>query len=478
MGEKRILIVEDEKLISLSLSFMLNRRGFIVDAAASIAEAKEKLKSFRPCVVLLDLWLPDGSGLDLLSRIESERKDISVIVMTANADADSAVKALKLGAEDFIGKPFNMEVFLHVINRTFEKRHLGETADFFHQELRKKTEDDKLVGTSEAMVDLFKMIKVCSETDAKTILLLGESGTGKELVARAIHYHSARADAPFTEINCAAIPENLLESELFGHEKGAYTDAGKRRKGIFELAEGGTVFLDEIGDMPLSMQSKVLKVIETKRFRRLGSEEDIQANVRIIAATHQNLQAMVKSSTFRGDLFYRLNVMSICLPPLRDRKEDISLLVGYFIRRLNEEYGKKVEGISEEALAYLTAYDWPGNVRELRNAIERSMMLEQEKTISPRFLNIEIKHNFEQKPQPTANHGQPGNSTGFGGVSETVGVSIVELERRMIRQGLEIAGGNQTKAAKYLCISRDTLRYRMKKFGLRGERKRTGAAAT
>jgi DNA-binding NtrC family response regulator len=469
MEKKRILIVEDERLISLSLSFMLNKRGFLVDTAATTAEAKEKLQNFRPCLVLLDLWLPDGSGLDLLKQIKTEDEQISVIVMTANADADSTVKALKLGAEDFIGKPFNMEVLFNAVKRTIERRHAA--GEPLHQVLRKKSENDKLVGTSAAMVDLFKMIKVCSETDAKTILLLGESGTGKELVAQAIHYHSARTDAPFIEINCAAIPENLLESELFGHEKGAYTDAGKRRKGVFELAEGGTLFLDEIGDMPLPMQSKVLKVIETKRFRRLGSEDDVQVDVRIIAATNQNLQTMVKNRTFRGDLFYRLNVMGIGLPPLRDRKEDIPLLAHYFMERLNNEYGKKLEGISEEALAHLSAYNWPGNVRELRNAIERSMMLEHGETITCRFLPDGIRDSFGQKPHAAGNNG-----LGCAVVSESGGASIVELERRMIRHGLEIAGGNQTKAAKYLCISRDTLRYRMKKFGLHWEAKGAGTA--
>ncbi|WP_243372495.1 sigma-54 dependent transcriptional regulator [Geotalea sp. SG265] len=461
----RILIVEDEKLIALSLSLMLGKRGFTVETADTVAAALETIGWFQPGMVLLDLWLPDGNGLDLLKRIKSDCNDLPVIVMSANGDADSAVKALKMGAEDFLGKPFTMEVLLHSLDNALDKCRGHRTTGYSRQELRKKTEDEKLVGTSTAMVELFKMIKVCSETDAKTILLLGESGTGKELVARAVHTHSARASAPFIEINCAAIPENLLESELFGHEKGAYTDAGKTRKGVFELAEGGTVFLDEIGDMPLSMQAKVLKIIETKRFRRLGSEQDIQADVRIIAATHQDLPGMVKNRTFRGDLFYRLNVMSICLPPLRERKEDISLLANYFVRTLNAEYGKKIEGISDETLVHLTAYDRPGNVRELRNAIERSVVLEQSATISPHYLNLEIKQPLRQVEQPSILF-TPEMKSGNSSDLNRCGVSMNELERHMIRQGLEISGGNQTKAAEYLCISRDTLRYRMKKFGL------------
>lgn len=465
MEQTRILIVEDEHLIALSLSLMLTKRGFSVKTAGTVAEADLLMGNYRPDALLLDLWLPDGSGLELLKRTKSAPEDLPVIVMTANADADSAVKALKLGADDFLGKPFSMEVLLKAIEKSLAKNRLGEGADFLQQELRKKTEDDKLVGISQAMVELFKMIKVCSETDAKTVLLMGESGTGKELVARAIHTHSARADAPFIEINCAAIPENLMESELFGHEKGAYTDAARRRKGIFERAEGGTVFLDEIGDMPLSMQAKVLKVIETKRFRRLGSEEEIQADVRIIAATHQDLPAMVRNRSFRGDLFYRLNVMSICLPPLRERKEDIPVLVSYFIHRLNEEYGKKVDGASAEAVACLTGYDWPGNVRQLRNTIERSLMLERDTMISSRYLDLEMRQHAMQTRQPFSPELRSAASGGSHGDHQP-GVSMVDFERRMIRQGLEITGWNQTKAAEYLSISRDTLRYRMKKFGL------------
>ena len=474
MEQKKILIVDDEKLISWSLATMLSKAGYAVETANSGTEAINRFSSFSPDMALLDIRLPDADGLDLLRQFKLRDEELCVIMITANADVDSAVMALKLGAEDYIGKPFNMEALRHVIDKAFEKRQLREKLDFFREELRKKTEHDKLVGNSASMVNLFKMIKVCADTDAKTVLILGESGTGKELVARAIHNHSARAEAPFAEVNCAAIPETLLESELFGHEKGAYTDASKRRKGIFELAEGGTVFLDEIGDMPFSMQAKVLKVIETKRFRRLGAEEDIQADVRIIAATHQDLPAMVKERRFRGDLFYRLNVMNIPLPPLRERTDDIPSLVQYFIERLNEEYGLRVEGVSPETMAYLTGYGWPGNVRELRNAVERTMMLEQSKILTPAFLNAEIKqqHETAHNKSPHADSDTSGTGTAqhsFARRHITIpssGISLEELERQLIRMGLEISGGNQTKAAKYLKMSRDTLRYRMKKFGL------------
>jgi transcriptional regulator with PAS, ATPase and Fis domain len=296
---------------------------------------------------------------------------------------------------------------------------------------------------------------------------MGESGTGKELVARAIHNYSARSEEPFLDINCSAIPENLLENELFGHEKGAYTDASGRQEGIFELAEGGTVFLDEIGDMPLAMQAKILRVIESKRFRRLGGKEELQANVRIIAATNQDLQAMVRDGRFRGDLFFRLNVMSLPLPPLRERKEDIPKIVSYFISRLNEEYGRSVDGISPEALNDLMRYDWPGNVRELRNAVERAMMLETGRLLTPAFLPCEIRQEegmvvgAARRELPEAGKPQPCKV-----VLPPEGISMEETEKEFIRQALERYDGNQTKAARCLRISRDTLRYRVKKFGL------------
>jgi transcriptional regulator with PAS, ATPase and Fis domain len=315
------------------------------------------------------------------------------------------------------------------------------------------------------MIEVFKMIKVCADTDAKTVLVTGESGTGKELVAKAIHLHSARSEAPFIEVNCAAIPENLLENELFGHERGAYTDASKKQKGIFELAEGGTVFLDEIGDMPFVMQAKILKAIETKRFRRLGGEDDVEANVRIITATNQDLPRMVGEGKFRGDLFFRLNVMNIPLPPLRERKEDIPSLVQYFTERLNEEYGRTVEGADQEAMEHLARYDWPGNVRELRNTIERLMMLEQGKVLTSRHLSAEFKQgNHAAKKQPAG-----GIRTDLPAehiILPPEGISIEELEKQLIQLALKKSAGNQTKAARFLKMSRDTLRYRMKKFGL------------
>jgi two-component system, NtrC family, response regulator AtoC len=464
MRTNRVLIVDDEKLISWSLATMLKKEGYEVDTAASGQEALVKFSCFRPELVMLDICLPDLNGLELLKRFKKENDESYIIMMTAYANADSAVQALQDGAEDFFGKPFNLDAIKHVVNRAFEKRQLKKEVDFFRRELRKKSEHDKLVGNSQKMIEVFKMIKVCADTDAKTVLITGESGTGKELVAKAVHFHSARADAPFIEVNCASIPEHLLENELFGHEKGAYTDAGKMHKGVFEMAEGGSVFLDEIGDMPFAMQAKILKAVETKRFRRLGGQDDVEANVRIITATHQNLPAMVKEGRFRGDLFFRLNVMNVRLPPLRERKEDIESLVQYFIETLNEEYGRNVRGAAPETLASLTGYDWPGNVRELRNCIERLMMLEQEKILSAEYLSPEIRRSAAAT-QEAAPAGIRSDLAGEHILLPATGISLEELEKLLIQFALKKSGGNQTKAAKFLKTSRDTLRYRMKKFG-------------
>jgi two-component system, NtrC family, response regulator AtoC len=465
MSKNRILIVDDEKLISWSLATMLKKEGYEVDTAACGNEALEKLRDFKPELVMLDICLPDINGLELLKTFKAANEEIYIVMMTAYANADSAVQALKDGAEDYFGKPFNLDAVKHVVARAFEKRLLRKEVDYFRRELRKKSNQDKLIGNSQKMIEVFKMIRICAGADAKTVLVTGESGTGKELVAKAIHYHSGRAEAPFIEVNCASIPENLLENELFGHEKGAYTDATKRHKGVFEMAEGGSLFLDEIGDMPFTMQAKILKAIETKRFRRLGGEDDVEANVRIITATHQNLPKMVQEGKFRGDLFFRLNVMSIALPPLRERKEDIASLVKFFIESLNEEYGRSIQCASGETLAYLTQYDWPGNIRELRNCIERMMMLEQEKILSPEYLRDEIKQG--SVPAPTEATGCLRSD--LAGEHLTIpasGISLEELEKLLIHLALKKSGGNQTKAAKFLKTSRDTLRYRMKKFGI------------
>ncbi len=494
MSRQRILVVDDEKLVCWTLEKLLTEEGYHVKTAGTGKEAREIFNTFAPKMVLLDIRLPDANGIDLLEEFKERDDDLVVVMITAYADADSAVKALRLGADDYIGKPFNLDTIKHVVEKTLEKKRLRDEVNYLRREFKRKYDFDNLVGNSLAMIQVFKMIKVCAETDAPTVLILGESGTGKELVARSIHFHSPRKDAPFMEINCAAIPENLLENELFGHEKGAFTDASKAHKGIFAAAEGGTVFLDEIGDMPLSMQAKILKVIDNKRYRRLGGVRDIEANVRIIAATNQNLPELVNEGKFRGDLFFRLNVMTIHLPPLRERKEDIPALVRYFIKRFNEEYGMNVKDVSKEALDCFMKYDWPGNVRELRNTVERAMMFEQGEYLSISHLSPEIKRFAEdispspQTEEPLATRtltrvdhkekhspqapkkGDEGAGKRYTFLLPEEGISLEDVERQLIEQALDRFDWNQTKAASCLGLTRDTLRYRMKKFGLLGKK--------
>lgn len=463
MNAGRVLIVDDENLVCWALVKMLKRIGCVTEIANTGAEARLKWQSFDPDLVLLDASLPDIEGLQLLEEFKAENKDVPVVIMTANYHSDLAFKAFSLGAEDYIGKPFNIDMVERAVQKIFVKKNLKKEIKPVEQKLRKKYEQDQLVGNCPSMVELFKTINACARNDCKTILILGESGTGKELVTQAIHQQSARKNEPLIELNCASIPDKLLENELFGHEKGAYTDAISREVGIFEQAEGGTVFLDEIGDMALSMQAKILKVIENRKFRRLGGQEDIETNIRIIAATNQNLSAMVKDGTFRGDLYYRLNMMSITLKPLRERKKCIPSMVEYFIDRLNCEYGRTVKGISSDALKVLMAHNWPGNVRELRNALERAMMLEQGQILSTE--NFCVFPGSEHLNESACLFGcsLPAESTIL---LPPEGINIEEVEKEYIKQALSRYDGNQTKAAKCLGMTLDTLRYRRKKFGL------------
>ncbi len=483
MSKEKILIVDDEHLIRWSLSQPLVKCGYTIETAESGSEARAKVDFFKPEMILLDIRLPDANGLKLLEQFKKENKELIIIMITAYADVDSAVEAFKFGAEDYIGKPFNLESVKHVIEKAFEKKKLVKQIEHYSGALDQQVEENRLIGNSPEMIEVFKIVKRCAETNDKTVLILGESGTGKELVAKAVHLHSQRAQTPFSEINCAAIPDNLLENELFGHEKGAYTDAGRRQKGIFELADGGSVFLDEIGDMPLPMQGKILKAIENKRYRRLGGDRDIDISVRIIAATNRNLKEMVKNNLFRADLYYRLNVMTINIPPLRERQADIPHLANYFIDLFNKEYGRNIEGISPKALKIMLAYKWPGNVRELRNSIERALILEDSNTLSEDNLNLsestaEISevappaasitesgiNRFHTAANPTRN--QTENSDEIHITLPSSGISLEELEKNIIQLALKKHAGNQTKAARYLQLSRDTLRYRMKKFDL------------
>jgi len=470
LSKTRILVVDDEHLCSSMLALKLGRVGYVVETAASGKETIQKFYDFKPDLVILDLHLPDVNGLDLLAKMRGSDSTLPIIVITANILADSAVNAFKLGAVNYFGKPFDLDKIVLSVAKSLSEKHM-EDDESISMGLRNITTPDQMIGNSPQMVEISKLVYACASTDAKTVLITGESGTGKGLVAQAIHQYSARAAAPFVEVNCAAIPENLIENELFGHDRGAYTDATKKQRGIFELANGGTVFLDEIGDMPLTMQTKLLNILETKRFRRLGGETDVETDVRIIAATNQDLTQMIADGRFRGDLYYRLNMINICVPALRQRLEDIPAMVQYFIERLNAEYGRSVKQASSEALEKLLAYSWPGNVRELRNAIERAMMLEKSNVLTHFQL---CKESPQTLPTPSPEPQSSDHTTlaadldhcfaGFQLPPE--GISFEEVEKQLITLALENAGGNQSKAAKSLKMSRDTLRYRMKKYGI------------
>lgn len=472
MSKAKILIADDEHLISSMLALQLGRVGYVVETAASGKEALEKFSVFKPDLAILDLHLPDIYGLELLVKMRESDDTLPVIIITANIMADSAVNAFKLGAVNFFGKPFEMDVIVLAVAKCLKEKQIDEV-ESAPSVRRNVSTQDQMIGNSPKMVEISKLVYACASTDARTVLVTGESGTGKGLVAQAIHQYSARASAPFIAVNCAAIPESLIENELFGHDRGAYTDAGRKQKGIFEQANGGTVFLDEIGDMPLAMQTKLLNILETKRFRRLGGDADVETDVRIIAATNQDLVKMVANGRFRGDLYYRLNMINICVPALRNRIEDIPAMVQYFIERLNAEYGRRIKNASHEALEKLLAYSWPGNVRELRNVIERAMMLEKGSVLMHFHLCEEAQkthHAPALEPETeTSNVTVLAADKGhrFAGFQlPPEGISFEEVEKQLIGLALESASGNQSKAAKILKMSRDTLRYRMKKYGI------------
>ena len=382
MAGESILIVDDEKAIQTSLQGVLEDEGYRVAAVGSGAQALSRLVEEVPDLVLLDIWMPGMDGLEVLAEIMRIRPDQTVVMISGHGTIETAVKTTKLGAYDFVEKPLSLEKTLLTVARAIEHSRLeGE-----NRALRERFErGQEIVGQSPAIQELRRQIAIAAPTNGR-VLIHGENGSGKELVARAIHALSARRDGPFVEVNCAAIPEELIESELFGHEKGAYTGAVSRRKGKFELGNGGTLFLDEVGDMSLKTQAKVLRVLEEQAFERVGGTEQIKTDVRVITASNQNLPDLIAAGRFRDDLFYRLNVIPVEVPPLRQRKEDIPLLVEHFIRVFSLENGKRPKTVSVEALAYFLAYDWPGNVRELRNLVERLVIMTPRGVIGPEDL--------------------------------------------------------------------------------------------
>jgi two-component system, NtrC family, response regulator AtoC len=454
---ERILVVDDENLIRWAAVKDLENRGFQADEAETVSLAIEALSAASYDLVLLDHLLPDGTGIDVLREIHHRMPHVGTIMITAVNQADVAVQAMKLGAFDYITKPFDFDALSHLIERCLVVTRLKRRFAGFEEEESSPHSFCGIIGNSPACHRVFEDTRRFAHSSVETVLITGESGTGKELVARALHSLSDRKDKPFVAVNCAAIPTSLMESQLFGHEKGAFTDARARTKGVFEQAEGGVLLLDEIGELAEPLQAVLLRMIDQKAFRRIGGTEDIQANVRILASTNQNLQQRMHEGIFRSDLFFRLNVLPIHIPPLRERGDDVILLAEHFLHQCNVRLGKTLLGLADETRKQFLRYDWPGNVRELKNVILRGAVSETQEYLSPQY--------FEFEHLPHMEHAQFPNPDMERDSGHNLSTAIGELEKTAIQKALLEAGYNQSKAARLLGISRDTLRYRMKKYG-------------
>lgn len=447
-----ILIVDDDEVMRQTLSDVLKKRGYGVSTAETGRQTLTYIKDRPFDLVLLDIRLPDMDGLDVLKRIKELEGDLMVIVMTAYSDVQTAVTAMKSGAYHYIDKPFELEELKILIQKALETQSLRNEIRRLQRQGGEKHQGIEIYGDSPLIKNVMELIEMISQTPRTSVLIQGESGTGKELAANAIHYRSKRANKPLMKINCGAIPENLLETELFGYEKGAFTDAKGTKKGLLELANGGTVFLDEIAELKSYLQTKLLRVLENQRFMRVGGEREISVDVRIIAATNKDLSALVNAGQFRKDLYYRLKVMVIEMPPLRERREDTLLLANRFIEENKRELGKNVTGISEAAREYLLNYSWPGNVRELKNIVERAMILSDGDEILPDHLPIELR-----KSQ---------GDTASIGVTNSAELTLEAAEKKHITDVLMLMEWNKSKASRVLGISRSTLREKLKKYAI------------
>ena len=469
MPGDKILIVDDERLVRWSLRQKCEEWGFHVVEAESGVPALTVAQHESPDLVLLDVRLPDIGGLEVLERLKKNGDARAVIMITADPQLDDVKMALKLGAYDFVGKPLDFDELNVTIKNALEANKLRSEVQTLRGEVRRRTGYHEVVGKSAKMTELMSFVRKVAASEATTILIQGESGTGKDLIAKAIHYESARQEKPFVAINCSAIPETLMEAELFGHEKGAFTDAKAMKKGLFEMADGGTLFLDEIGELSGLLQAKLLRVLEDQIIRRVGGVRDMQVDVRVIAASNRDLEKAVREGQFRQDLYYRLAIIAIFIPPLRERKEDILPLVDFFIERYNRKFKKSVRGISDETRRMLIAHNWPGNVRELKNSIERAMILEDEPFLRPVYLPFAVAQSgapsaFERS-SPTDGQQLPNGRMLPRLYIPDGGTSLEEVERSMVELAMRQANNNQTHAAKLLDISRDALRYKLKKFG-------------
>ncbi|RJP18259.1 MAG: sigma-54-dependent Fis family transcriptional regulator [Candidatus Abyssobacteria bacterium SURF_5] len=457
----KLLVVDDEVKMRRVLQLFFEDSGYVVDQAENGEEALQELDSSRPDLVICDMRMPRMNGMELLRRIKLKSPELPVILMTAYGEVKTAVEAMKLGAESYVTKPLDMEELRILVGRAIEKTSLIKENLQLRAQLDSRFDLSNFVGESQVMRQVFKLIDQVAPTNT-TVLVTGESGTGKELVARAIHSKSNRRQKAFVVVNCAALSEHLLESELFGHVKGAFTGAHSDRQGRFELADGGTLFLDELALMSIPLQGKLLRVLQEKEFEPVGGAKTIKVDVRIIGATNKNLERLLEEKTFREDLYYRLNVVEIRLPPLRERKEDIHLLLAYCINNLNRELGKSVKGLSEEAYKLFLEYDWPGNVREMENLIERAMVLGKSDVLGPENFPAQIRRQREQIDSPKNLLGQLKLPDAGISLIETV----EEMEKRLIQEALEKTNGNKTKAAELLGVTRKIMRYKVEKYGL------------
>ncbi|MFO0605874.1 MAG: sigma-54 dependent transcriptional regulator [Polyangiales bacterium] len=458
----RLLVVDDEATARRALSTLLRDDGYEVDVAASGEEALEHLARAAPDMLLTDVRMPGIDGVELLTRAKAVDPHLAVVVMTAFGNVKDAVRAMRAGAEHYITKPVDLDELSLVIDRVLRQKAVAREADLLRARVRDENRFDNLLGVSAPMRSLFKTIAQVAPSRA-TVLLTGESGTGKERVAQAIHESSNRREGPFVKLHCAALAETLLESELFGHEKGAFTGAAARREGRFKLAHGGTLFLDEISEVSPAIQVKLLRVLQEREFERVGGNETLKVDVRIIAATNRDLAQLVREGKFREDLYYRLNVVALRLPPLRERREDIPLLADFFLQRFARDAGKKLRGFSPDALAVLTAYPWPGNVRELENAVERAVVLAREGMVDREHFSLPpVASAPVSRPPESVAPAAPAGSQGP--MPSVPGSTLADLERYAILSSLDACGGSTHKAAAMLDVSVRMIQYRLREY--------------
>jgi two-component system, NtrC family, response regulator AtoC len=457
-----VLIIEDEEDVRSALSKRLKMHGCLVEMAGTGKDGLKLLADTSPDVILLDYRLPDADGLELLEKIRRQWPDVLTVMMTAYTNVDVAINAIRLGAYDYVAKPFSLDEMMVIVDKALEAKRLRTEVERIRTHQIEEFGFERIVARSPKMLEIITLLKHLAESEARTILLQGESGTGKDLVAKVLHFHSPRSGRPFMNITCTALPEALLESELFGHERGAFTDAKVQKQGLFELADGGTIFLDEIGDMPGTLQAKLLRFLEEKAFRRVGGAKDIRVDVRIIAATNRDLRSLVERSQFREDLFYRLNIFPVTLPPLRERPEDVPLLAEHFIRQFNREFRREVTGIEPGSLIALQGYGWPGNVREMRNVVERAMLLASKGPLTLTDMPTMMKRPSAADSAPLATPAlRPSFPTFDFGPD---GIDIHQVERQLVEIALRKTSGNQVRAAALLHITRDQLRHRILKY--------------